>query len=101
MTQDVEGYRETVWKLNQMIGESWEMGQVKISRDYDFYVVIEVTSTKGEAEGQIAIDDFKTIADEACPMIPAQAEPATTPKPTTTPNTEPTEPPGRKKCYLD
>ena len=39
-TEDAEGYREVVWSLNQKVADAWELGQVRISRDYDFIVKI-------------------------------------------------------------
>ena len=39
-TEDAEGYREAIWSLNQKVADAWELGQVQISRDYDFIVKI-------------------------------------------------------------
>ena len=37
-TEDTEGYREAIWSLTQKVADAWELGQVQISRDYDFIV---------------------------------------------------------------
>ena len=73
-TQDMQDYRESIWSLNEKISAEWNLGQVKISRDYDFMILVEILST-GQQTGQIAIDDFITVQDEVCDTIPAQAKP--------------------------
>ena len=53
-TEDEEAYREQIWKLDTKVNDGWNLAQVKISRDYDFMIFVEVIRAGGEV-GQIAI----------------------------------------------
>ena len=53
-TEDEQAYREQVWILDTKVNDGWNLAQVKISRDYDFMVFVEVIRAGGEV-GQIAI----------------------------------------------
>ena len=92
----MQDYSEPVWLLDTKVNEGWNVGQVKIARDYDFFLMMEVIGAELHV-GQIAIDDFLTVEDGDCATMPEQANPTTPSTPVTTTTPEPTEGPQRKR----
>ena len=97
-TEDEQAYREQIWKLDTKVNDGWNLAQVKIVRDYDFMIFVEVIRAGGEV-GQIVIDDFVTVQDDVCGTLPVQAEPTTPTTPATTTTPEPTEGPQRETNF--
>ena len=52
-TEDAEGYREAIWTLNQKMADSWQLGQVLLSRDYDFLVNILLLTPYNKTENHL------------------------------------------------